>query len=68
MLTMPKETQETIKAIIDPFVIGGIEELENPEVLRMPTVSRAGGMRALAATGRQPIEVLEEAKERLFAA
>lgn len=68
LLSMPKETQATIKAIIDPFVAGGIEELENPDVLRMPNVSKAGGMRALQMSGKPPIEVLEEAKERLFAA
>jgi hypothetical protein len=37
-------------------------------VLQMPTVSRAGGIKALAATGKPPIEILAEAKERLFAA
>ena len=68
LLSMPKETQETIKAIIDPFVTGGIEELENPDVLRMPNVSRAGGMRALQASGKPPTMILKEAKERLFAA
>jgi len=34
----------------------------------MPSVERAGGMKALQATGKQPFEVLQEAKERLFAA
>lgn len=65
---MPKDAQETIKAIIEPFAAGGTDELENPNVLQMPTVSRAGGMKALAATGRPPHEVFAEAKERLFAA
>ena len=68
LLRLPKETRETIQAIIEPFTIGGTEELENPNVLQMPKVQRAGGMRALAATGKQPKEVLQEAKERLFAA
>jgi type I restriction enzyme R subunit len=68
LLSLPKETRDTIQAIIEPFTIGGTEELENPNVLQMPKVQRAGGMRALAATGKQPKEVLQEAKERLFAA
>ncbi|MGB8510128.1 MAG: DEAD/DEAH box helicase family protein [Pyrinomonadaceae bacterium] len=68
LLSMPKEAQETIKALIEPFVVGGTDELENPNVLQMPAVSRAGGMRALAATGRPPVEILEEAKARLFSA
>lgn len=66
--SMPSEAQETIKAMIEPFALGGTEELENPNMLQMPAVSRAGGMKALAATGRTPLEVFAEAKERLFAA
>ena len=66
--SLPKETSATIKAIIEPFANGGTEELENPNVLKMPSVERAGGMKALQATGKQPFEVLQEAKERLFAA
>lgn len=66
--SLPKETSATIKAIIEPFINGGTEELENPNVLKMPNVERAGGMKALSATGKQPFEVLQEAKERLFAA
>lgn len=65
---LPKETSATIKAIIEPFANGGTEELENPNVLKMPSVEGAGGMQALRATGKQPFEVLQEAKERLFAA
>ncbi|MGI8639489.1 MAG: type I restriction-modification enzyme R subunit C-terminal domain-containing protein [Pyrinomonadaceae bacterium] len=68
LLSMPKETRETIKAIVEPFAVGGTEELENPSVLQMPSVQRAGGMKALQAAGKQPREVLQEAKERLFAA
>jgi type I restriction enzyme R subunit len=66
--SLPKETSATIKAIIEPFTNGGTEELENPNVLKMPSVEQAGGMKALQATGKQPFEVLQEAKERLFAA
>jgi type I restriction enzyme, R subunit len=68
LLSMPPETRETIKAIVEPFAVGGTEELENPAVLQMPNVQKAGGMRALQATGKKPFEVLQEAKERLFAA
>lgn len=66
--SLPPDTSATIKAIIEPFTIGGTEELENPNVLQLPNVKRAGGMKALQATGKQPFEVLREAKERLFAA
>lgn len=65
---LPKETSQTIKAIIEPFADGGTEELENPNVLKMPSVERAGGIKALQATGKKPFEILQEAKERLFAA
>ncbi len=64
----PKETAETIKAIVEPFAVEGTEALENEKVLEMPGVQRAGGFKALAATGKKPFEVLQEAKERLFAA
>lgn len=66
--SLPKETSATIKAIIEPFANGGTEELENPNVLKLPSVERAGGMKALQSTGKKPFEVLQEAKERLFAA
>ena len=66
--SLPKETSATIKAIIEPFSVGGTEELENPSVLQMPSIAKAGGIKALQATGKQPFEVLQEAKERLFAA
>lgn len=68
LLSIPREAQETIKAMIEPFALGGTDELENPNVVHLPSVSRAGGMKALAATGREPHEVFAEAKERLFAA
>jgi len=68
LLSLPKETSATIKAIIEPFVIEGTDALENDKVLEMPSVKRAGGMRALSATGKTPFEVFQEAKERLFAA
>lgn len=65
---LPKEASATIKAIIEPFIIEGTPALENDKALEMPNVKRAGGMRALAATGKMPFEVFQEAKERLFAA
>jgi type I restriction enzyme R subunit len=68
LLSLPKETSATIKAIIAPFVIEGTDALENDKVLEMPSVKRAGGMNALSATGKTPFEVLQEAKQRLFAA
>lgn len=64
----PKETAETIKAIVEPFAVEGTEALENEKALEMPGVQKAGGFKALAATGKKPFEVLQEAKERLFSA
>lgn len=68
LLSLPKDAQETIKEIIAPFAIEGTEALENPNALQQTKAGRAGAMRALAATGKTPFEVFQEAKERLFAA
>lgn len=68
LLSFPLDTRETIKAIIEPFVVEGTEALENDKILEMPNVQKAGGLRALVATGKRPKEILQEAKEKLFAA
>lgn len=68
LLEMPQDARETIKAIIEPFTIEGTPALENENALDLPNVKRAGGLKALAATGKKPFVILQEAKERLFAA
>jgi hypothetical protein len=65
---LPQDARQTIKEIIEPFADGGTDELENPNALQKTTLGRDKAMQALKATGKPPFEVLQEAKERLFAA
>ncbi len=65
---LPNDARQTIKEIIAPFADGGTDELENPNALQKTTLGRDKAMQALKATGKPPFEVLQEAKERLFAA
>jgi type I restriction enzyme R subunit len=64
---LPPKTGSTLKAIAGQFARGGTDELENPAVFQTPEVVRAGGLEALKMLGR-PAEILQETKERLFAA
>ena len=45
----------------------GTDALENPQIWRVPSIEKAGGMRALLALGK-PAQALQQAKARLFAA
>jgi hypothetical protein len=45
----------------------GTDALENPQIWRVPSIERAGGMRALLALGK-PAQALQDTKARLFAA
>ena len=63
---MPANTAATLKALAQQFARAGTEELENPAVLNTPLVKMAGGLIALQALGK-PAEVLQQAKERIFA-
>ena len=63
---MPDNTAATLKALAQQFARAGTEELENPAVLNTPLVRTAGGLLALQALGN-PAEVLQQAKERMFA-
>ena len=47
------------------FGLGGTEALESPELWHTPEIRRAGGVAALSSLGR-PVDVLREAKMRLF--
>ena len=65
---LPSATAATLRALAGQFTSAGTEGLESPAVLEMPDVVRAGGLKALAALGRRPEEILMETKARLFAA
>src|SRR5262249_24384843 len=64
----PPAASETIRAIVAPFAVEGTEALENQNILQMPDVQKAGGIKALADTVKPPKDILQEAKERLFSA
>jgi type I restriction enzyme R subunit len=64
---LPAETARTLKALAAQFAHSGTDGLENPQVFQTPEVARAGGLRALKALGK-PADVLQETKERMFAA
>jgi type I restriction enzyme R subunit len=64
---LPPKTAATIKAVASQFARGGTESLENPQIFQTAEVKAAGGLAALQAAG-QPVEVLRETKQRMFAA
>ena len=55
------------EALADQFTLGGTDGLENQLIWQTPDVSKAGGLKALAAVG-EPRKMLQEIKERMFAA
>jgi type I restriction enzyme, R subunit len=63
---MPPDARAAVEALAGQFALGGTEELETPDVLRVPAVARAGGLAALKKLG-PPAEVLRQTRERLFA-
>lgn len=62
---MPMQGRSVMLALVQQFARGGTEELENPAVLRVPAVARAGGLAALRALGN-PSDVLKTTRARLF--
>lgn len=66
--SLPKQTSATVTAIAAQFARNGTEALENPLVFQTPEVMKAGGVEALAASGKPASELLKETKERMFAA
>jgi len=64
---MPPDSRAAVEALAGQFARGGTEELETPDVLRVPAVARAGGLAALKKLG-SPADVLRQTRERLFAA
>lgn len=67
LASLPPKTAETLKALAAQFERGGTDALESPLVFSTPDVVRAGGLEALKTLGK-PVEILHEAKERIFAA
>ncbi len=65
--SLPVPTAATIKALAGQFARGGTEGLENPHVFQTPEVVKAGGLSALKSFG-EPVEVLQQVKERVFVA
>jgi len=64
---LPPPAAQTLRAIAAQFARAGTEGLENPLIFRTDEVRRAGGLDALRAFGR-PSEILQQAKQRIFAA
>jgi type I restriction enzyme R subunit len=64
---MPATAKAVILGLTGQFERLGTDALENPQIWRVPSIERAGGMRALMALGR-PAQALQQAKARLFSA
>jgi len=56
-----------LKGLGHQFEMGGTEALETPSLWEVPEIKRSGGFDALKSLGR-PVEIMREAKARLFAA
>ena len=54
-----------LKGLGRQFAQGGTEALETPALWTVPEISHAGGLDALRSLGK-PVQVMQEAKERLF--
>lgn len=65
--SLPERTAATLKALASQFARAGTDGLENRNVFQTPEVVRSGGLAALKALG-EPVDVLRETKERMFAA
>jgi type I restriction enzyme R subunit len=65
--SLPEPARAAVEAIADQFAVGGTEGLENPHIWQTPEVAAAGGVRSLASAG-EPRLVLQQTKERMFAA
>jgi len=64
---LPLPAKAAVEAIADQFAIDGTDGLENPHIWQTPEVSAAGGVKSLASAG-EPKLVLQQTKERMFAA
>jgi type I restriction enzyme R subunit len=64
---MPASAAEVVKSLAAQFAKAGTDGLENREVFQTPEVVNAGGLKALKLVGK-PKDVLQQTKERMFAA
>ena len=64
---LPLPAQATLKAVANQFGQGGTEALESAAIWDVTEVQQAGGLAALKPLGK-PAEILDQTKERLFAA
>ena len=64
---MPSTARAVILGLSGQFERLGTDALENPQIWRVPSIEKAGGMRALLALGK-PAQALQQAKARLFSA
>ncbi|HMN97550.1 MAG TPA: DEAD/DEAH box helicase family protein [Phycisphaerales bacterium] len=67
LAALPAPAKAAVEAIADQFAVGGTEGLENPHIWQTPEVAAAGGIAALQSAG-EPRVVLQQTKERMFAA
>ena len=65
--TMPERAAAAVRALAGQFAHAGTNGLEIPSVFQAPEVARAGGLASLRLVGK-PADVLQETKERMFAA
>ena len=65
---LPRRPAAVIKAFVRQFEKNGIDELENRRIFEVPAVKEAGGQEALQEAGDAPVELVREAKERIFTA
>ena len=62
---MDSQAAIVLKGLGNQFAQGGTDALETPALWDVPEISNAGGLDALRVVG-QPVQVVHEAKERLF--
>lgn len=65
---LPSPTADALRAIVQQFRVGGVEELEKPGIFETPDLKEAGGMEALKMGGHQPKELIQSAKVKVFSA
>jgi type I restriction enzyme R subunit len=66
LASLPKDTAETILALVDLFAGSGTDGLEDAHLFEMQSIIQAGGLGALKRIGK-PADILRDAKERIFA-
>jgi type I restriction enzyme R subunit len=64
---MDPKAATVLRSLGHQFEIGGTEALETPTLWEVPEIKSVGGLDALRSIGT-PITVMQDAKQRLFAA